>query len=293
MFGLRGARAAMLIVVVFVTGCAGRTVIDGAPLAAGGASAPNIDGAASDWQGRLQHVESAGISVAATRDADYVYLVLATNDRGLQGAILHRGLTVWLDGAGGSERRLGLRYPTGLADAWGEPVRWPGRGKAGGDGEATTRPGSGAPDDEVARRERIAAEIAALPAEFLLFRGDEDSGRLVGLDERAAPGLALALGMEGSRLVYELRFPLRSTPGAMLPALGLSGGTLGVGLQLTEPAGDRPRRGGGPGGAMGGMGDAPGDFSPPERTGPPPDSHERYRGDLPKLDTWLEVKLDG
>jgi hypothetical protein len=257
-------------------------------------SALSVDGVDTDWQDRLQYVESAGLSVAATHDADYLYLVLATSDRALQGAILRRGLTLWLDGSGGSERRLGLRYPTGLEDDWGEPVHWPGRGKADAESGRPTRPGSGAPPDELARRERISAEIAALPAEFLLFRSEEDSGRLVGLDERAAPGLALALGVEGSRLVYELRFPLEPTPGAMLPALGLTGNTLGLGLQLTEVDEDRPRRGGASMAGMGGMGGpagGAGDFARPDRPGPPPSLRERHRGDLPKLDTWLEVKL--
>jgi len=68
-----------------------------------------IDGQGEDWQGGLTAVESLGLSIGARHDDEALYLAIATAKPALQMAILRRGLTVWLDPAGGKERRLGLR----------------------------------------------------------------------------------------------------------------------------------------------------------------------------------------
>jgi hypothetical protein len=213
-----------------------------------------------------------------------------------------------IDGAGGEERRLGLRYPAGLGaaprgvgpGAGPEAGGAPASGSPAGERPGGERPASAA--EEIARRERLATRIAALPAEFLLLRGKDDGGRLTGRDE--VPGLAFAMNLEGSRLLYELRIPLASGERPLLP-LELEGVQLGLGLALGPlpgrggvqgpaengmgsgpPAGAMgggPGRGGRPAGGMGGPGGGPG--------GPPAGAGGGRSIAAVALDGWLLLRL--
>lgn len=208
-----------------------------------------IDGQGEDWEGGLTAIESLGLSLGARYDDEALYLAIATAKPALQMAILQRGLVVWLDPAGGKERRLGLRYPAALGEPGPE-----------GPPPGSERPAAGA-DFERVQRERLERRLATLPAECLILRGADDSGRLSAIAE--VPGLAVSLRLEGTRLLCELRLPFATSERGLLP-LARGDETLGLGLALGERpsfgGGERPSRGGmggGPGG-MGGMGGGPG-----------------------------------
>lgn len=238
----------LLLLALAMGGCAGSAALDSFPRE----REIRIDGAGDDWEGGLLWMKALGLSVGARHDGEAIYLAIATGDADLQAAILARGLTLWLDGAGGEARSLGLRYPVGLGGAalagrldGGAPLGGgqPGAERLGGEGPRSA-------ESEFARRERLAARIAALPAEFLLLRGKDDGGRLTGRDE--VPGLAFAMNLAGSHLLYELRIPLASGERPLLP-LVLEAGQLGLGLAL----GPLPGRGGAQGAAANGRGSGP------------------------------------
>jgi len=295
----------LLLLALAVSGCAGSAALDSFPRE----REIRIDGAGDDWEGRLSWVKDLGLSVGAQHDGEAIYLAIATGDADLQAAILARGLTLWLDGAGGEVRSLGLRYPAGLggAAAAGRPDGGAGGAAPGGGRPGGERPGGEGPrsaESELARRERLAARIAALPAEFLLLRGKDDGGRLTGRDE--VPGLAFAMSLEGSRLLYELRIPLASGERPLLP-LALEGERLGLGLALGPlPERGTPGNGGGPasaggrsggpggmGGGPGGMGGGPGGMGGPGGGpgGPPAGAGGGRSVAAAALDGWLLLRL--
>lgn len=195
----------LCLILALVAGCSSAPLLE-----TSGLDAPaRIDGVSAEWVGSVQYVEKAGLSVGAHLGAEAIDLVIVTADPGLQMQILNLGLTVWLDGAGGKEQDFGLRYPAPEL--------------AGG-----FRPGREAGD----RRERLDELIAGLSGDFLLLEDEDDEGRLM-----MAGGLAgfdLAMGMDGPRLVYELRIPLTGGE-AKARALQLDGGVLGLGLIVTPP----------------------------------------------------------
>jgi hypothetical protein len=233
----------LLLLALALSGCAGSAALDSLPRE----REIRLDGAGDDWEGGLLWMKVLGLSVGARHDEAALYLAIATTDEALQNAILARGLTLWLDGAGGEARELGLRYPAGFgAAAAGE---WRAGSTGGGGPGAEEREGQRPSSAEAAIARR--ARLAALPAEFLLLRGEDDAGRLTGRDE--VPGLELAVGLEASRLLVELRLPFASE-GQPLLALAPASGQLGLGLAL----GPLPQRGG-PGGvpAVGGIGRGP------------------------------------
>ncbi len=222
-----------------------------------------IDGQAGEWAGGIQYVEKAGLSVGAQLGPDALDLVLVTADPGLQMQILNLGLTVWIDAEGGEERRFGLRYPAHELAGGFRPER------AAGD-----------------RRERLEQILASLGGDFLLLEGKDDDGRLMMAGGRS--GFDLAMGLDGPRLVYELRIPLATDPG-MPRALEFVAGDLGLGLEtLTSDRegveGKVSSMAGNLGGAMGG-GRGRGSGSGNMPSGPRPD-----RPDF--LEAWIKLRFE-
>jgi hypothetical protein len=236
-----------------------------------------IDGKLDEWADLASELEGGRERTAArvgiANDGEALYLGLETNDPNLMRLVSHRGLTVWVDPAGGRAHTAGVRFPLPAARP---PSRW---GEIGG-----SRPGG--------------AQLDSL--ELL---GPQPYTRR----ELSAPGAdgvlaAIVFGERG--LSYELRVPLA----AVAPAWGLGvkpGDLIGVGVQSkgVEP---RPMRGrgeaggrgpGGPGG--GGPGDEPpGDGSePPEdsgRGGPRgrgPGGRPDRPGPIRDLELWATVRL--
>jgi len=205
-----------------------------------------VDGKLDDWEG-LQTTLAAKERATETRigvanDGEAIYLSLETADPNLARLISHRGLTVWLDPAGGKAQTLGVRFPLPAARP---PSRW---GEIGG-----SAPGG-------AQLDRL---------ELL---GPEPYTRKE-LSAPGADGVQAALGAEGGRIGYELRVPIAASP-----AWGLRvkpGAKIGVGL-VSRGVAPRPMRrrgeGGGPGGPPddgGDDGDRNGRGQPPEGDGPP------------------------
>jgi hypothetical protein len=263
----------LILLALALSGCAGAAALDSFPRE----REIHIDGAGDDWEGRLSWVKDLGLSVGAKHDGEAIYLAIATTDEALQNAILARGLTLWLDAAGGEARALGLRYPGGLGAA------------AAGDGPSG-RPGNGGPGAEEREGQRTSsaeaaiarrARLAALPAEYLLLRGEDDAGRLTGRDE--VPGLELSMGLEASRLLVELRLPFAGEVQSLF-ALAPASEQLGLGLAL----GPLPARSGPQGGGPGGKGPGPGGG----RGGPGGLAGGPGSGGKPAaLDGWIRLRL--
>jgi hypothetical protein len=157
-----------------------------------------IDGAYEDWGGRFTRIDgrrSVGIGIA--NDADDLYLCLVTRDLGVQTLLRRGGFTMWLDPAGGQEKKLGLRVaPIERSETSGEPgeVLTP-RIEIVRDGAEygyqLAKPG---PDGPVDAKTSHSADVIAY--EFRIALGDPLAGSLPsGLRASLSPGKRLGVGV--------------------------------------------------------------------------------------------------
>jgi len=217
-----------------------------------------IDGKIADWQGYLVEVKGTGVSVGVVNDADYVYVGLSATDARAAAQAFRLGLYVWLDPKGGSDRVLGIHYPTGLnwEDFAGPPEM---------DSMGVLRKPS-----------RDAGETAEVE---ILGPGRDEQTQL---DRGELKGIEVAASRRGGIFVYEIKVPLAKSEAAPFAAESAPGKMLGVGFDTAGPNILMPGRGlgGVPGGMGGGM--SGGSFG---RGG------MRGAGARAPLKLWLKVRL--
>jgi hypothetical protein len=190
-----------------------------------------VDGALTEWDGRLTYIDSKHVSVGLLNDEEYLYLGLATSDRATQTQVMMRGFTVWFDPEGGKERTLGIRYPLGAMEPGMRP------------GERGNRPSL----EDLAQLH----EVRESELEILIGTSESLQMNLVEVGN-----IDVALSFDKGVLRYELRIPLKKTEGYPFAVGALAGAEIGIGLETPEMDREaiRPRMGGGKGGGMGGRG---------------------------------------
>ena len=217
-----------------------------------------IDGEASDWAGKLTATNQSNVQCGIQYDDDFVYLCVLVPERGNQMQMLGGGFSVWIDPAGGKDKRFGIRCPIGQQ----ENVR--------------TMRSAGSPDE-------FRAFINQLQNELQITVNGGEAQQMRKLELK---GIQFTLAPSEKGLVYELKVPFRATADHPL-ALGVDSFTaLGIGIEsyevLSRSVGggmsSRPT-GSGRGGRGGGM--ASGGGSAPSFEG---------GGERPKLlDFWVRA----
>ena len=241
-----------------------------------------IDGVPAEWRGTTTYVENPNIAIGVMNDAEYLYISLSSPVADIARQIVMRGLTVWFDPDGGKHRAFGIHCPIGT------PM-----------GPEDFREMVKSDRDRKAPREAFPDNLKG-SMESLEILGPEEDDRVM-LSSAEMHGIAVALGRQDGRFVYELRVPLQ--PGEDRPyAIGADEGQpIGIGFETPEidrealreavgdrggdmPEGDMPGGmpdDGGPGGGMGPRGgmrpDGPGGRGP---------------GQIPKpLEIWGKIQL--
>jgi|tagenome__1003787_1003787.scaffolds.fasta_scaffold20524160_1 hypothetical protein len=239
-----------------------------------------IDGRYDDWYGSLQPLGDAPVSVQALNDDTYLYLRLTASDPSTRMEIVRRGFTVWFDPAGGTKKKLGIRYPVVEEGA-------------GGGGEGHERGGRGRPSGEHPAGDIEQRDDILVPDRVDVLGPGKDDARSLTRDH--LPGVAVALHLQQGVLQYELRVPLARTT-AQPYALETQGGkTIGVGFETgkmpshSSPEGGRGGGfggGGGSGGRGGGMGHGGGGMGRGGGGG------EEHGGQPPKpLKAWATIAI--
>lgn len=163
--------------------------------------ASTVDGSLSEWGGRLARVKGETVSMAALPTDSLLYVAVLVRDRALVQTIAQRGLVVWVDPAGGTQRTYGVQYPLGLR-----------RQQAG-----RTAP-DGATLDAVTLRE------------LEVVRGDTLRRRIPAQYSSGLRGHAV---LDPSSLICEFAIPVRPSDEHSLPTA--LGPTVGLGLETPEP----------------------------------------------------------
>jgi hypothetical protein len=171
-----------------------------------------IDGDGKEWAGMTMRTEK-NISFAVCNDSTYLYLLLSTTDHGLQRQIFARGLNIWFDATGGSDKTFGIHFPLGMKP--GQRMRpLDGQGEPTGDQEEPPRMGEGAVH------------------EMEILGPGADDKMIVSLVQEK--DIQLKMSNDHGILVYELRVPLvrdRSHPNGIGGSLA---GPVGVGLETPK-----------------------------------------------------------
>ena len=206
-----------------------------------------IDGSTDEWPGPLVQIdEKTPVTVAASNDDQFLYLVLHASDPMARARIMRQGLVVWFDPAGRNSRQFGIKYPVGMDAAEM-------RGRFGGGRRGAPRdPGSAG---DPGRPDQGSVEP---PGRLEVLGPKKDDVRSLVLDH--APGIAVKIGQAEGALVYELKVPLAKTAEFEYAIGTRPGALIGFGLETPKPQsssraeGPGGMGGGGGGGGMGGRG---------------------------------------
>jgi len=226
-----------------------------------------VDGQNKEWD-ITYLIDDNKLVIGFVNDSSFVYLLLATNDRGLAMSMM-RSLTVWFDPKGGTDHTFGIRYPLGGMFA---------RGSRSGEGEEADvstpveRAGSGSTELEI------------------LGPGKDDRHRMQILE---TGGIQASVSHGGNSFVYELRVPFSATyPFSIKSTLG---STIALGLETSQTSmpkreqSDGERREGGEEGGEGGFGG--GGMRGGGRGGRGGRGGYGGSGAAEQLDIWMKVPL--
>jgi len=175
------------------------------------------DGKFDDWYGALEPLGDHPVSIQALNDGEFLYLRLTASATPMRMMIMRQGFTVWFDPAGGTKKKLGIRYP----------VVEEGAGYV-----------SGRQQDHPASRVEI------------LGPGKDDARSLT---RDHLGGIEVAIGVDAGLLQYELKVPLVQTADHPYAIATEPGKTIGLGFE-TGKLEQRHMSEGGRGGGFGGMG---------------------------------------
>jgi hypothetical protein len=207
-----------------------------------------IDGKFDDWWGHLEPFGDDPISVQFLNDGEFLYVRLTASDAAARMQIMRLGMTVWFDPAGGTKKKLGIRYPVVEQGEGGGGEGEGGRGGRGGGGYGGGRRhgGDGPPPEE-----------SGPPMDRVDILGPgKDDARSLTRDHLS--GVDVAIHAEQGTLQYELKVPLARTTEHPYAIETEPGKTIGVGVEtgkLKMPSFGSGRGGGfGGGGGGGGMG---------------------------------------
>lgn len=233
--------------------------------------APSIDGALSDWDGRLTRLGDSPVSMSVAPTDTVLYVALLIPDRDLLRSVARNGLVVWVDPSGKQVHAYGVQYPLGLSAQRPEQK------------ETSAPAGSGGPST----LEQL------FPSDLALIRNDTVRHRMpAGLSSELRVQATLNTGS----LIYELAIPLSRFAAEVegdpeyKGLRGPLGPDLAVGLETPDPDDESKFLDRSPGvpsvtGRRGGR------RSPRGRRGRrrQRSSPASQTSDLPRLDLWTRV----
>ena len=199
-----------------------------------------VDGRFDDWYGHLDPFGKEPVAIQFLNDGQFLYVRLTASEPAARMQIMRQGMTIWFDPAGGTKKKLGVRYPV-VERGDGDEEGRGGRGGRGGFGGDRPRRGEGGADDPVRPRDRV----------DILGPG-KDAARSLTRDH--LPGIDVTVRAEQGELQYELKVPLAHSTDHPYAIDAAPGKTIGVGIETEkfEPRSFGAGRGGGFGGGGGG-----------------------------------------
>ncbi len=198
-----------------------------------------IDGSRDDWTTGMVVVAEHDLAIGIVNDADKLYLSIVISEPRMITRAVMSGFTVWVDGNGGTRKRLGVRYPL------------PNQAMLNGQMQRSKMLG------EFPSQERLELLLnSQLNIEMI---GSRKADVLwLPLDNTQDVEVAMAFAADG-RLIYELSLPLVAGANRRYAPDAQPGDKIGIGFEMSQPGMSRKNRAGGamadgrmPGGLGGG-----------------------------------------
>jgi hypothetical protein len=168
-----------------------------------------IDGSDAEWENAKAYVEKANVSIGAFNDGNFLYLCLLSMDRRIEGQIMRRGLTVWLDPKGGRNKSFGIHFPLGFHGMVANPYGSERKSSIQDEDtqpDGTDREVSESAEDPIGPMFRDIRNILGTLTDMeILGPGKKDKLRM---PVNGAQGIEVKMGFADGRLVYELKVPL-------------------------------------------------------------------------------------
>lgn len=180
---------------------------------------PTVDGALSEWGGRLTRLGKRSVSMSAVPTDSLLYVAIVIPDRSLIRSVAENGLIVWIDPGGEERHTYGVRYPMGQRAERTGPEQSGGAPTADGQQNAS-------PLEDL------------FPSDLAVIRNDT-------VRYRMPAGLSSALKVQATldtgALIYEMAVPISSSRSVDVSDRWEHGlrsrlsPTIAVGLQTPDP----------------------------------------------------------
>ena len=167
-----------------------------------------IDGSEKVWQDKTTYLKDEGLLFGVQNDKDNFYLFLSTSDQSKIRQMLGRGLIVWFDAEGGSNKKFGIKYPVGAMAS----------------GDMPPRTGDEDPKEIIKQR------IDRLSQEFELY--EPDSKTWTRMSFAQVKGIEGKITRQDDRVVYEIK--ISRTPQNSDFFIASAGNKIGLGLETPE-----------------------------------------------------------
>lgn len=147
-----------------------------------------IDGMQTDWQGKLYGFDDDNVNIGVMNDSSFLYILVAPTNQQVARQAMGAGMIIWIDSK--SKDKFGIRYPLGI------PIE-----EMDLRGMRNNRQGS--EDFRAIHRETSLKEIQLI---------DKDKEIIETIPIVNLLGINIRVENRNGRFVYELQFPLHSTP---------------------------------------------------------------------------------
>jgi hypothetical protein len=209
-----------------------------------------VNGIADEWKGELVQDKDKGISFGTKNDGKFLYICVVGDTPMLRGMALSRGMTVWLDAAGGKAKTFGIKFPLGAAAA---AQAAPSAGVAGAPAQL---PAGGQPAAAGGGQRAGGAGARPTPAMTDVIIIGPEKGASKQIPVRELKGIEVRAAVSQGVFAYELKVPLVAGPEFPYAIGPAAGGVVGVGIEIPamhQGGGGGDMGGGGMRGGMGGL----------------------------------------
>lgn len=164
-----------------------------------------MDGTLAEWGPRLTALNNAPASMAALPTDSLLYVAVLVRDQTLVRTIVERGLIIWVDPAGGTDRTYGVQYPMGLR---------------------RQQAGQSSPQSSPQDLDAVSLD------ELEVLRGDTLRTRV---PARFSSGLRGAATLNSGALICEVALPVGPNAPSSHQIAASLGQTVGLGLETPSP----------------------------------------------------------
>ncbi len=148
-----------------------------------------IDGAMSDWEGRMYSFDDDNVNIGVMNDDSYLYLCITPLDQIVARQAIAAGMIVWIESK--AKKKFGIKYPVGISIADFKP------------GEM--RQQSNSSDDVDPRQQHRETSLK----EIQIINKDKET--IATIPVVNLMGISAIVETRNDRFVYELQFPIKST----------------------------------------------------------------------------------